>query len=186
MKTNGFGYAFMGRCLIKAACLLMLAFTWVWAHGGGEPQLTNAVAGPYRVSVWTQPEPMRVGRGHFSVAVSKPAVSSAAQNEAGAPVLDATIKLHVTSLVGDRRMPVAIASRENAVNKLFYEADIELPTAGSWQVTIAVEGAHASGETFFQVEVLPPSSVNWMVWVGLMPIVMAAVGLSLWFCRQSR
>ena len=60
MKTNGFGYAFMGRCLVTAVFLLMLAFTWVWAHGGGEPQLTNAVAGPYRVSVWTQPEPMRV------------------------------------------------------------------------------------------------------------------------------
>lgn len=169
-----------------AFLFLILAFTWVWAHGGGAPQLVNAVAGPYRVSVWTQPEPMRVGHGHFSVAVSKPAGSSASQNEAGAPVLDATVKLQLASLEGDPQMPVALASRGQAANKLFYEADIELPTAGAWQVTVVVEGAHASSETFFQIEVRPPASVNWVLWAGLVPVLIAAVGLSLWFYRKSQ
>jgi hypothetical protein len=42
------------------------------AHGSGTPRLVNVAAGPYRLWVWSLPEPVRLGEMHLSVAVATP------------------------------------------------------------------------------------------------------------------
>ena len=43
------------------------------AHGTGTPQLLNAPSGPYLLSVWTDPDPLRADEAHVVVAVLEPA-----------------------------------------------------------------------------------------------------------------
>ncbi len=61
---------------ILIALLLLLNLGWPLrlyalptAHGGGTPRLVNLVVEPYRLWLWTEPEPLRVGEAHFTIAV---------------------------------------------------------------------------------------------------------------------
>ena len=152
------------------------------AHGGGTPQLTNAQAGPYWVSVWTQPTPLRMGAGHFTISVSEPPPSKTSAQEAGPPILDATVNLQVTLVDSKEEMFVIPATHETAVNKIFYEADIDLPAPGQWQVTVMVSGPAGSGNTRFEIEVLPPSRFNWILLAGLGLVLLATS----WLIQRSR
>ena len=116
------------RVLIKPVLFLALILGYIsgvaQAHGGGVPRLTNAEVGPYWVSVWTQPDPLRAGEVHFTVAVSEPGLNG---REVGAPILDATLELWLIPLNDKQQQMNVWATHDEAVNKLFYEADIEVP-----------------------------------------------------------
>lgn len=131
----------------------------VQAHGGGALQLANTKTGPYRASVWTQPDPIRVGQVHFTIAVSEASQPGAREGEAGEPVLDARVKVQLEAAEPGGEKLIAFATRENAVNKLFYEVDFNLPADGRWQVTIEVQGPDGGGSAAFEIEALPPSAL---------------------------
>ena len=175
--------------LIKLFLFLTLIFGYsagvAWAHGGGVPQLTNAEAGPYQVSVWTQPNPLQAGEAHFTVSVSEPPASDAGEGRAGSPVLGATIELQLKLAEEPEQQALAVlATHEAAVNKLFYEADVELPEAGQWQVTYSVEGPAGSGSTGFEIEVVSASGVNWILFGGLGLVLLAAGWVTQTFRKQ--
>jgi hypothetical protein len=176
--TQGLAWTLVGLALTSTLAFVIDAAP-AQAHGGGEPQLVNAQAGPYRVSAWTKPEPIRVGTMHLSVAVSESPGQGSSGEETGDLVLDAAV--HVQMNPRSRPGPglVTSATRQDAVNKLFYEADMELPAEGQWQVVISVEGAAGTGSASFDIDVLPASASNthgvlgtlrslrWSVWAGL-------------------
>ena len=167
------------------------------AHGGGVLQLVNASAGPYLVSVWSEPDPPRAGELHLSVAVSAPPPGSAelaevgaaelaevgaAETEAGAVVLDAMVRVRAQSAGGAGEILSATASREEAANKFLYEADLELPHAGEWRVEVQVAGPAGAGEVGFDLHVLPAqtnplAALSWPLWAGLGLVMAAGVWL---------
>ena len=59
------------------------------------------------------------------------------------------------------------------LEKLFYEADFDLPAEGDWRVEVQVDGPAGAGSTSFDVDALPPSTLNnllglgWPLWAGL-------------------
>jgi hypothetical protein len=61
------GYVAACLVLVLAGALPLQA----WANGG-TARLSRAAAGPYRVSVWTQPTPPRVGALDVSVTIMRP------------------------------------------------------------------------------------------------------------------
>ncbi len=145
----------------------------VKAHGGGYPQLTNAEAGPYRVSVWTQPHPLTAGPAHFSVAVFTPLAEGL---NTGLPVLDANVELILIPHDSDSAGQVLPIRRTNSVNKLYYETDVELPTTGRWDVEIIVSGDAGVGRTGFSLDVQsPPVENNWVVWGSVAIVTLAAL-----------
>lgn len=170
------------RWILWSALLLMLALpaARVQAHGGGTPQLTNADAGPYWVSVWTQPEPLRAGEVHVTVAVSEPGDTSASRREAGAPVLGADVQVEFSRAESSSDeaagQPIVVyATHENAANKLLYEADLTLPTSGEWQVRVTVEGPAGQGSASFGAIVRAEQDSNWTWALVLGPAAIAAV-----------
>jgi len=144
------------------------------AHGGGAPRLTNADAGPYWVSAWTQPDPLRVGQAHVTVAVSEPNPTAGAR-EAGQPVLGATVSVRFEPLDRAGETLNLAATHAGAVNKLFYETDLELPHTGRWQVTVFVEGPAGAGSASFEAQVSAPSPFNWTRVAGLGVVALAVV-----------
>jgi hypothetical protein len=186
--TQGLAWTVVGLALTST-----LAFATsvqpAQAHGGGEPQLVNAQADPYRVSAWTRPEPIRVGTMHLSVAISESPGPGSSGEETGDLVLDAAVRVQMNPISQPGPGLVTSATREDAVNKLLYEADMELPAEGQWQVVISVEGAAGTGSASFNIEVLPASASNtlaafgtfralrWPVWGGV-ALALLALGWS--------
>jgi len=149
--------------------------TVVQAHGGGYPQISNQPVGPYRVSVWTQPQPLRAGsQAHFTIAISKPLgkPGSLAEN-AGVPVLGADVQVELIPLSGNTSTLMLQAKSGSGINKLYYETDVEMPAAGRWEVFLAINGDEGGGSTMFEIEVEPPSTTRWILWVSA-----AVIGLT--------
>lgn len=152
------------RNRILLLLLLLLALpAAVLAHGGGTPQLVNEPAGSYWISAWSTPDPARVGQLHLTLAISEPGEG----REAGLPVLGADVGIRLEPGADVEATTVtASATNANSTNKLFYEADLELPAEGAWQVQILVEGPDGPASASFPLEVVAPESTNWALLGG--------------------
>lgn len=149
----------------------------VRAHGGGTPQLIDVRAGPYALWVWTDPDPLRVGQMHVSVAVAEP--------ETQAPILDAQVTVQI-ELPGEGTTPLtADATGTAAANKLLYVAILEPPVEGQWLVTVSVAGPAGSGWTDFEVPVLPPRPVNWGL-IGGAGLGLLTIGWTVWMLGRQK
>ncbi len=164
---------------------VLLLLLWVAAtgqafgHGGGAPQIVNEPAGPYLVSAWTNPDPLRIGTIHMTVAISEPAGEGfSADAVAGEAVLGAAVRVVLESQDNPAIRPVGgLATHEKAMNRLFYEADLEVPETGIWRVTLLIDGPGGTGETGFEVQVLPSTRMNWPVLVAAAAVVIVAAVL---------
>jgi hypothetical protein len=137
---------------------------------GGTLRVARATVGPYLVSVWTQPDPPRVGRLDVSVAVMRP--------EDGTAVLGAAPSVSAQAL-GDQAAPVT----ERAVlggggTPLLYHAELELSRPGRWRVTVIVPPAPEPGGASFEIDAVPSGS--------LAPLVIGVVtaGLLAWMLAR--
>jgi hypothetical protein len=141
------------------------------AHGGGTLRLSNAPVGPYRLSIWTQPDVLRVGEVHLTLGVTEPGPEGSL--EAGPPILDATVVITARPLSGGEIVEL-LASRDNAANKLFYEADFELDQPGTWRFDVQVSGPQGGGAAGFESDVSPPSALNVPLLAGV-GVILAVV-----------
>jgi hypothetical protein len=155
----------------------------VQAHGGGTPRLQNAGLGVYWVTAWTQPEPIRAGQVHVTLALSEPPPPESSRQEAGPPVLNVPLELQFHSLDQPGEVVTAQATHEQAVNKFFYEADLILPQAGRWQVIVQAENPDGSmASVSFEVEALAPPLIDarWLLAGGI--VIFFLVG---WWITRS-
>ena len=135
----------VNRVLQLSVSALVLLFTaWspsqVLAHAGvGIQHLNNVAAGPYRVFVWSDPEPPTVGEYHVTVALTEN-IEGDATGLAGAPILDAFVMVEITHAETGETL-TARATHDDALNKLFYEASFAPEERGFWSVQIRVAPA---------------------------------------------
>jgi hypothetical protein len=150
-----------------AGLLLWGMTTMVSAHAGtGTPQLTNEDIGPYRIFVWSDPEPPQVGEYHVTLALTE-SLPDDPSGFAGKPVFDADITITMTDLDSGETM-VAKATHEDSTNRIFYEAVFQVPAAGEWRIDLAVIGPDGPAQATY-VDEFQVASFNWrpLVWGGL-------------------
>ena len=126
------------------------------AHGGGTLQLSSVPAGPFWLTVWTSPEPVRTGQLHVTVGV---------ESGDGAPegiVLDAVVEVLLTVRSDGGARLSGFATTAQSSNKFMYEVDFELPESGNYLVVINVSGAEGQGSSTFDLEVLPVEPSDWL------------------------
>jgi hypothetical protein len=149
------------------ALLLALAPATVVADGGRV--VASGAAGPFTVTVFAAPVPLRAGDADLSVLV---------QDGEGRPLLDARVDL-LLRRPGDgaaRRVP---ATRRAATNRLLYAAPVPLPDPGAWRVEVAVRRGTEAGTLAATLDVGPrrsPLAAHWP-WLALPPVAIALFAL---------
>ena len=118
--------------------------------------MTNEPAGPYGVYAWTEPEPLRQGETHLTIGVTVQAENVAQSGQGEAAITDAVVNVTYTALDGSGVILAGQARAQDTLGSVYYEADMEIPTQGPWQITIAVDGPEGSGETAFIADVSAP------------------------------
>ena len=167
----------LGLLMLGLLLPLALPAQTAQAHGGGTPRLTNQAVGPYRLYAWTEPEPLRVGEAHVTIAVTQPAGADAQPGQIETPVSGARVLVTFTPLDGSGPAIEAFAVTQQALGDVYYETDTVLPSEGGWRIAIAVEGPDGGGQRDFAVAVLEARQLNWTL-IGIGGILLlAALGL---------
>lgn len=153
-----------------AIAALTLVSAWkVSAHGGGVLQLENVPAGPYLLSVWLDPPDVVAGRP-FHVTVGLNQVSESV----GRPVLDADILVELLPAGADQPSLVEMATTEQSINKLLYEADLQIMEAGSYTVRVTARGGEGMGSAQFDLVISPEKDNDGLGWLLGIPALIAA------------
>jgi hypothetical protein len=135
--------------LLIGCCLLGFAAS---AYADGGRLRLHAPAGPFVVTLFTTPDPLRADDADFSVALERAS--------SGALVNDADITLILTPAEGERGRIELQATRAAATSAFLQAADVKLPHPGSWKVTVAVRQGSESGECSTTLDVLPKSPLG--------------------------
>ena len=153
-------------------CALALGlFLWVPAArgDGGLLRLTES-AGPFDISVFTAPTPLRVGAADVSVMVLERA--------GRAPVLDADVQVTLHRRELER---ASIATHDAATNKLLYAAWLDVPEPGKWSLDVRVQSPAGTGVVSCGLDVAAPLSPLEAFWPY---IVFPAVAIGLFAVHQ--
>lgn len=148
------------------AAVMLAAALPLLAHGGGVPRVINEPAGPYLVSVWTDPDPLRVDESHVDVAVSHP--------DSREPIVSGIrVFVDLQYLADSTLQARQEATTAQSANKTIFVAVFkDLPADGRWLGTVMVDGEAGAGEPVtFEVDILPPAPFPW----GRMALIGAAV-----------
>ena len=95
-------------------------------------------------------------------------------------VSDAQVTFHLLPEGQAAEEIVIEAGPQPFLNGTFYEADVQLPTTGSWRATIEVTGTQGYGSATFTAEVFSPRRINWLLVGGaggLLVVLLALIGL---------
>ena len=169
----------MRTSLRLAVALAALALPTLARSDGGVVRVSQ-LAGPFTVTVFTAPTPLRAGPIDVSVLVQ--------EEHGGDVVADAAVVVTVRSGDEPPREIRADATHARATNKLLYAALLDLPTAGAWQVDVGVERNGARGSVGFDVAAeppLPPWRTYWP-YFALPVIAIAMYALHQWLALRRR
>jgi hypothetical protein len=136
------------RSLLPLLSLLTLAL-WPAAAtaNGGTMAVADRPVGPYLVAVMTSPSPLRTGVADVSVLVYLPGTQKVVEN--------ATVFV-VASPSDQAGSPTRVpATHANATNKLYYAANLPLANAGTYHITVQVNGPQGGGNVSFDAQVAP-------------------------------
>jgi hypothetical protein len=165
------------------ALAALLAGPGVLLANGGALRLANVVMGDYRVSVFTDPTPVRPDSLDVSVLVLQEGVEGVPDG------LDVSVRTEFVEahrdhggadLPGSRTL---IATREQADDPRYYAAKFALGAEGRWRITVAVGGEAGSGEASFEVTARERGFLGHpltLLTLALLPLL----GAALWVLRE--
>ncbi len=138
--------------LLAALLVISLAFAAGTRANGGQVRIAAEPVGPYEVTVFTSPEPLRAGELDVSVLLQRP--------DSPQIVEGARIEVVVTTAGGETvgRFP---ATHEQATNKLYYAAKFPLEQPGLYRITVEIDGSEGDGTVGFEATVEPAAGSAW-------------------------
>lgn len=142
---------------------------------GGKVQISQAPAGPFLVTVFTSPIPLRTGGIDVSVLLQ--------DRTTKAPVHDAQVTVTAEPVGHEGRTGTFPATRAQATNKLFVAAEFPIRTAGTWRFTITARDDRGEGSVSFETTVSRPGLLDRGVWVWV--LIGIPVVVVLWLLTRS-
>jgi hypothetical protein len=127
---------------------LMLTWSGIIQANGGTILLVEQV-GAYDFTITGSPYPLQVGQNDISILLGRLADAQV--------VLDAQVTLIAHPLDPPGEPHTFTATHDNAINKLYYAANVVFPTPGRWKLTVQVDGPEGSASADFETEVVQGS-----------------------------
>lgn len=158
--------------LFVALCLVRVpAFA-----DGGTLQFRKQ-AGPFTVTLFSAPVPLRAGAADLSVLVQ-----DAEENT----LVDGAVTLLLSK--SDQPDIVAEATTARATNKLLYAARVDLPEAGKWRVQVRVNRGGSNAAVDGEISVLPEEAPLLTYWpyFAVVPIGLVLFVLNQWLKGKQR
>ena len=155
--------------LCTAGCLL--------ADGGSV--LLQKQAGPYLLTFFGSPSPLRVGQADLSVMDQRSADRT--------DIPDAKVLLHLSKLANGSIMTLTVpATHARATNKLLYASSLTLPSAGHWKVMVdvTVGSAEASAAGIIEVSEAQAPLVTYWPYLAVVPLLALLFALNRWLRRR--
>ena len=126
-------------------------------------------SGPFMITLFSDPSPVRVGRVDLSVMCQKADDNS--------PVLDATVLLHLRrpgngSEIVEFTLP---AKHDKASNKLLYAAAVDLPSPGTWRVIVDIRQKETEASLMGSLTVLEKQAAIVTYWPFFVIVPLAAL-----------
>ncbi len=141
---------------------------------GGTIRVGSEPSGPYEITVFTSPTPIVTGVLDVSVAVQRAGASEM--------VREAQVTV-VTEPVGHQGPGgTFVATHAQATNKLFYAANVWLPSAGLWRFHVEVRSDLGTGTVSFEAEASEPGLLSNP---ALLLLAAPPAALALWWVWRS-
>jgi len=161
--------------------MLLIAIAWsariMPALADGGTVQFEKPAGPFVITVFTTPSPLRAGPVDISLMVQ--------DRENRQPVLDcqALVQLRKEGAMSVR----SGATHEAAQNKLLYAAQVNLSEPGPWELEVAIEHGSDSINVAGQIAVAASAPVLLVYWrsLALPPLFISLFALNQWLKRRS-
>jgi hypothetical protein len=170
--------------LVSPAAASIVALVLILPQGadahGGRLQCELAPAGPYVVSVWTAPDPARVGLLDFSASILR--------SDTRRPVSDVGMRLKARAAAAPGFVE-GVGSREagglfDFLAPPLYHVKVDIPAPGRWHVAVSVAGSAGHGEVGFDIDVAPPLAIPWRVIAA--SVAVAVILVAAWLAAKSR
>lgn len=163
----------MVMSLMVIACVACI--TEARADGGAVQFMKSA--GPFVITVFTTPSPLRAGPVDISLMIQS--------RENQQPVLDclAQVQLSKDGATSIR----SEATHQAAQNKLFYAAQVNIPESGLWELEASVRRGDDSVKVAGPITVAPSNPVLLVYWRSLVlpPLFISLFALNQWLKRRS-
>ncbi len=158
--------------------IVAIAFSAQGYHAfadGGIVQIQRS-AGPFVITVFTAPAPLRAGMAEISIMIQD------SNNQH--PVLDAEVTVILQR--GGGKAIKAEAKREKSKNKLLYAALLNLPEAGRWEIGVTVVKNSEEIGISGVLTVAPPHPFLLTYWwvLALPPVTIGLFVLNQWLKRR--
>ncbi len=163
------------RLALLPALLVALALPTLVLANGGTLRLSNVPMGVYRVSVFTDPTPVRPDSLDVSVLVLLEGEPGLAE--------EVTVTVRAESLDHPGHQEEHAATREQADDPRYHAAKFGLGMEGRWRITVTVEGARGSGTAHFEIRARDPGIFGnpWFIlFLALLPLG----GAAFWILRE--
>jgi len=148
------------------------------ALADGGMVLMRRSSGPFVITVFTAPTPLRVGPAELSVLIQ--------DTKNHQPVLDTKVILSLSREEGYFEPIKVEARRTQAKNKLLYTAPLELPVAGRWKLDLTVMSNSEAASISGIMTVEPPRLFLLTYWwsLALPPICILIFVINQWLKRR--
>lgn len=184
---QGGGYRFLfgaTRHILAALILALLLIPTSRTLADGGAVLTQQKTGPYLVTLFGSPTPLRAGPADLSVMVQDAATGNPVLDQSVSIKVQAAVDPHSTAWVPPccsmRTMTgVVPATHDAAQNKLLYAANVVLPSSGVHEVIVRIGGD--TGEilsTTLSVEPPAPPVTSYWMYLALPPVFIGAFALN--------
>lgn len=151
--------------------LVLLTNQPVEAHTEGKMQLSAESAGPFKMTVFTSPDPAEVGEIHVSALIFTA--------EDASPVLNADVTVAFAPLGGNGPTLTEQALQGDAENNLLFEAILDVAELGNYLATVTIEDpAGQQGAASFELDVTSSGGFNWLI---LILALFLGSAVLLWF-----
>jgi len=162
--------------LFVAAGLCLAALASRASEDDDQALRVSETTGPFVASVFALPGDLDAGRAEFNVLVQ--------DRDTLQVVQDASVTLQAKHDGASQSTETVHASAEDSENKLLQTAELDLPAAGDWVLSVRVSHNDADGEATLPLHVVKPESGITVHWAYVVFVSFAAILLFSYWRRH--